>query len=268
VFDADSITINGVQIHLACRRGVGESLVLIHGLTDSAACWGRVVAALGSYHDIVAYDVRGHGRSGAPDGQYELQDHARDLIGVIEQLRLDSVTLVGHSLGAEIAALVASSCHDLVSALVIEDPPWHKDWVGFANARRQMAAKTWRQWIEHLQRLSLAEVVQIGRTETPHWDDIDILTWASSKHELRLQALDSVLAHRPAWQSVVAGLSCPTLLVIGDARLGGLVSQPMADEARRLSSSVEVAHVQGAGHGVHRDRFDDYVALLRQFLRR
>jgi pimeloyl-ACP methyl ester carboxylesterase len=256
-----------MRLGISLRRGIGEAVILVHGLTDSAACWGQVVDALCGYYDLIAYDLRAHGLSDAPETGYSIDDHAADLSSLIDDLRLNSATLVGHSLGAEIALQVALARPDVVASLVIEEPPWHPDWVGDPNDRRMMAAKNWREWIEHLQSKSLEEVIQFGHEATPNWSDEDIYTWAMSKHQLRLNGLKSVLAHRPSWQSVVSEIHCPTLLVIGDSRRGGLVPLAVALEAQNQSKWLKFVRFEGVGHSVHRDQFQTYVATIKEFLR-
>src|SRR5512133_4064253 len=95
--------VNVGELRLYVRRicSEGPPLVLLHGLTDSGACWNRVASQLTPEFEIVALDLRAHGLSDAPANGYAASDHARDVIGIIEILGLKSVTLIGHSLGAD-----------------------------------------------------------------------------------------------------------------------------------------------------------------------
>ena len=264
-----SRTVNnqGTKLNSSRRRGPGETLIFVHGLTDDASSFSRVIKALGSYYDIIAYDLRGHGKSDAPGCGYEIADHASDLLTILEVEAIADATLIGHSLGAEVAMQVARSRPDLIRALVIEDPPWQPDWVGVPNARRQLATASWRKWIQHLQALPLDDVIKIGLEETPHWNVDDIRAWAVAKHDCRLVALDSVLAIREPYQAALNDLKCPTLLMTGDTRKGAIVTRSMAVEAHKLTPQIRVVSIDGAGHGIHRDQFDAFVNALRDFLR-
>jgi pimeloyl-ACP methyl ester carboxylesterase len=262
------ISVHGVRLHVVRRQGPGETLVFIHGMTDNATSWQRVIGALGPYYDVISYDLRAHGSSDTPASGYEIDDHATDLAGIVDHLGLACVTLIGHSLGAEIGAKAACRLADRIVALVMIDPPWHKDWLGAPDQHRHLMARNWRRWIAQLGTMPIEEVVGIAKVETPHWDDEDMWSWARGKHEARAEAIESLLAFRPGWQSIVAQLSCPTLLVVGDSRMGGAVSTEQAEEARRVSPLLEVVHLPGAGHGIHRDKFDGFMQALRSFLRR
>jgi len=102
--DVDS---NGVNIHFY-RTGQGGKppLLLAHGLTDNGLCWARVASALQSSFDVVMVDARNHGLSDrAPAGLKEL---ASDMAAVISQLGLGTAAVMGHSVGASIAASLAA----------------------------------------------------------------------------------------------------------------------------------------------------------------
>jgi N-formylmaleamate deformylase len=260
------VPVNGVRLHVHHHHGAGPALVLLHGLTDSGACWGHVAAHLTPEFDIAAVDLRGHGLSDIPLTGYAVKDHAEDVIGILEATGSDAATLVGHSLGADVAMQVALLRPDLVTQLVIEDPPWSHDWEQSGHSERRRLLEDWTRNLQHLKSLSFEQLLASGRLQNPNWVEQELRPWAQSKLEASVQALDYVSTSRPAWQLVLSGLRCPTLLVTGETSLGSLVSEAMADEARSLSSELEVLHLRGAGHCVHRDQFGAYLEGLRRFL--
>lgn len=94
----------------ATRGGRGEKLaVLIHGLGANRAVWSRMLAIVGDHWHgrWLAPDLRGHGRS-VMHGPYGYAMHAADIAGFIEDEEPRNVTLVGHSMGGVVAALVAT----------------------------------------------------------------------------------------------------------------------------------------------------------------
>ena len=79
-------------------------VVMLHGLASNARIWelvGPVLAELG--WSAIAPDVRGHGLTDKPDGDYGFETYRKDLLAVIDALNLDKPLLVGHSWGALIA---------------------------------------------------------------------------------------------------------------------------------------------------------------------
>jgi pimeloyl-ACP methyl ester carboxylesterase len=102
-------------------------VVLLHGLTSNATAWGPVAAALAGGCEVVAPDLRGRGGSVGLPGPYGLSAHAADVTALLERFGADAeagaeaTVLVGHSMGAFVAALTAADSPDLVHGLVLVD---------------------------------------------------------------------------------------------------------------------------------------------------
>jgi 3-oxoadipate enol-lactonase len=112
--------INGINLHVQ-EQGTGRPLVLLHGLTsNSAALQVEIDHFSPSFHTIVM-DSRGHGRSDKPP-QYTLQDHVDDVVGVLDALHLDTVYLIGASMGSYIAQGMAAQHPHRVTKLVLITP--------------------------------------------------------------------------------------------------------------------------------------------------
>ena len=111
---------DGRRVHAEFHPGVGEPVVLLHGLLDSAAGWREFAAA--SERPCVAFDLPGFGRSDLPS-RPRISAYAQDIADAIEALDLpDRFALVGHSLGGAVAAAVAERMPERVSSLVLLAP--------------------------------------------------------------------------------------------------------------------------------------------------
>lgn len=95
-------------------------VVLLHGLGEQASDWDAVAAALAPEFRVVAPDLRGHGASGRP-GEYSYELMAGDVVAALDGLGYGAVRLVGHSMGALVALLIAERHPDRVERLVLED---------------------------------------------------------------------------------------------------------------------------------------------------
>lgn len=106
---------------LFCRTwGSGRPVIFVHGWAVTCDVWQYAMATLSSGALCVAYDKRGHGRSGDPGRGYNYDALADDLAAVLEQLDLRNAVLVGHSMGpAEIARYVTRHAAARVSRLVL-----------------------------------------------------------------------------------------------------------------------------------------------------
>lgn len=117
--DADSAVRLAYQ---ASGPPAAPPMVLLHGLGERAASWDPVLDALAARFRVYALDLRGHGDSDWP-GSYSFGLMAADVAGLLDQLGLSAVTLIGHSMGGAVAYRVATSRPDLVARLVVEDAP-------------------------------------------------------------------------------------------------------------------------------------------------
>ena len=96
-----------VDIHgerVAVRdEGEGEALLLIHGMAGSSQTWRAIMPQLAKKYRVIAPDLLGHGESSKPRTDYSLGAFAVGLRDLLDELEVDSATIVGHSLGGGIA---------------------------------------------------------------------------------------------------------------------------------------------------------------------
>lgn len=97
-------------------------MVLLHGLTANAHAFdGLVSHGLTRQIRLISPDLRGRGLSGKPAFHYTLEDHARDILGLLDHLNIDQALLGGHSYGALLSIYLAANYPDRVAKLVLLD---------------------------------------------------------------------------------------------------------------------------------------------------
>ena len=107
--------------------GEGDVLVFIHGLSDSLLYWEILTNSLKNDYKVVRYDLRGHGSSPLGDGEITMDVYVNDLLGLLEELKIDKVNLAGFSLGGMIALKFAIEYPQRVSSMVLMSSPFKTD---------------------------------------------------------------------------------------------------------------------------------------------
>ncbi len=112
---------DGVELAFGYWPGQGAPVVALHGLTATYVTFTGVAERLAGRRPLFAPDLRGRGDSGKPDGPYGMAQHARDVARAMRALGLGPSVIVGHSMGAFIAAALAASEPELVAGLILVD---------------------------------------------------------------------------------------------------------------------------------------------------
>jgi pimeloyl-ACP methyl ester carboxylesterase len=108
--------------------GAGPPVLLLHGWTCDGNDWAWLSADLCADHRVVNMDHRGHGRSSEVDGPYGAKPLAEDAARLLRHLGIEQAVVVGHSMGALVASVLAIEHPSLVRALVLIDPAYgHAD---------------------------------------------------------------------------------------------------------------------------------------------
>ena len=115
------VTGDGVELAFGYWPGRSPTVVALHGLTASHMNFVGVAERLAGRCALFAPDLRGRGDSGKPDGPYGMAQHARDVAAAMHAMGLGPTIVVGHSMGAFVAAALAAQEPNLVSGLILID---------------------------------------------------------------------------------------------------------------------------------------------------
>lgn len=257
------VTVDGLEYYYV-RTGEGEKppILLLHGFSDNGLCWLPVARDLAADYDVILPDARGHGRSARvhPD---EPLNNAADVAGLIAGLGLHKPFVGGHSMGGLTATELGAHYADLVGGLILEDPAW----IDPSPVDIPFEENPYFAWLLNVEHLPLEDIAARGKADNPIWPDVEFPAWAESKRQLDKHIFGLVTVRKP-WRAFVANLTVPTLLIAAEPARGAIVSPAAAQEAAALSSSVEIAHIPGAGHNIRRENYPAFMAALQAFLSR
>ena len=256
------LDVAGVRICCVDFGGEGAPVLLLHGLAGRANEWRNTADWLRGSHHTLALDQRGHGMSDKSTRDYSREAFVRDIVGVIEQLRLPPTVLIGQSMGGLNALLVAAHRPDLVRGLiVVEATPT-------PNPTAQPSVRRWLDsWPLPFPTLADARVFFGGDTLYAHtW--LEVLEehpdgyWPQFQIESMLQAIDDLTTHDywRDWEQI----QCPTLVV------GGANSALSQDELREMARRISCARyieIPNAGHDPHLEQPEAWRQAAEAFLR-
>ena len=269
-WESGFVEANGVRLHYTRTGGSKPPLVLAHGVTDSGLCWTPLAEALAPDYDAIMVDARGHGKSDPGPGGYGPDVQAEDLAGLISALGLRKPAVLGHSLGAATALVMAGTHPDLPGAILLEDPPaWWTDWYETREAGDRVA--TMRELAIARKAMTREALIADQRARQPGWSDAELEPWADAKQAVHLDAMRVFDRSNPQgvdWPATLRRIACPALLIVSDAELGGIVTAESAAALRELVPQLQIAQIAGAGHNIRRDQFDRYLEVVRDFLAR
>jgi len=247
----------------AGAAGHSPLAVLVHGVTSSSRTWWRVGPALaGRGYRVVAVDLRGHGASPRAEAGLAVADLADDVAETVAGVGGPVDLLVGHSLGALVALELAGRHPGFARRLVVEDPPGASsvDWAGVAagieadTARAATDPEGLRRELE---------------AANPAWPAGEAERRVADLADCDGPAIAAALRPGVAFDlpALLAAAPVPTLMLLAEEALDSLLTGP--DRTAAVAALPEgTTRVLPAGHSIHREALDAWLAALDAWLSR
>jgi pimeloyl-ACP methyl ester carboxylesterase len=260
-------------------------LLLVHGGKDHARSWDWVARALrGEYH-IIAPDLRGHGDSAwVNGGHYTINEFVLDLAQLIHTLDLHDVTIISHSLGGAVSLQYTAVYPERIAKLVaiegLGPPP--------SMIAERMSIPSWQrvdEWIQQVRSLSGRRPRRYASIDAAAARMLEENSFLSPEqaHHLTVHGVARNEDGTFSWKfdnysrafypqrwdpderkELWGRITCPTLLVRGTE---SWAQDPSQDGRMDAFKDARIANIEGAGHWVHHDKFDDFLAVVRTFLK-
>jgi pimeloyl-ACP methyl ester carboxylesterase len=258
-------------------------IVLVHGGRDHARNWDWVAQTLREEYHVIVPDLRGHGDSEwARGSEYAMVEYVVDLAQMLSQLDAFPVTLIGHSLGGGIVLQYSGVYPEKVAKVVAIEglgPPPHmlQQQSNYAHERMQLwitqmrdlagrqphRYKTLGEAVKRMQdantRLSAAQAHHLTVHGT-HRNEDGSYAW---KFDNYVRAQSPYRFNVDDAREIWGRITCPTLLFRGEE---SWASNPLADGRASAFKKVKVVNVPNAGHWVHHDQLEQFLAEVQAFL--
>ncbi|TPG38726.1 alpha/beta fold hydrolase [Flavobacterium pectinovorum] len=99
--------------------GSGTAIVLLHGFLENKKMWQEYVALFSEKHRVITIDLLGHGESDCLGYVHEMEDNAKAVHGVLEHLKIEKATILGHSMGGYVGLAFAELFPNQIQKLVL-----------------------------------------------------------------------------------------------------------------------------------------------------
>lgn len=260
------------------------ALILVHGSLDHARNWDWVARGLINDYHVYALDLRGHGNSDwAPGATYGIGEHVLDLSALADIIQGFPIYLIGHSLGGVISLLYSGIYPDRVKKVVSIEG------LGLPSTHRvhRPPAEKLRNWIEAVRKTeqraphvssksypNLQSAVNRMKEANPHlsdeqarhltlhgtnWNADGSLIWKFDNYARLFAPYGHSLEDM---REVHSHITCPALLFWGTESFAG---NPEADNRAAAIRNHRFVKVENAGHWLHHDRLDVFLAETRKF---
>ncbi len=241
------IQINDAHL-LVSQHGHPSALpvVFIHGFPFSHAMWQSQISAVSGQFRAIAYDVRGLGGSSVGDGQYTIEGHVDDLIGLLDHLEIPKAVILGQSMGGYIALRALERNPERWTAAVLcntrSEADTNEGRIGRAGAIRMVKKSGSQAFADDFVRKVFAPA---SFTRVP--EAVKMITGVIAKTPpLAIAGTLLALAGRTDTTGSLSRISVPTLIMVGEQ---DVITPPEASRTmhERIASS-ELHLVPAAAH--------------------
>lgn len=237
------IRANGIVLHTRLIGAAdGPALVFSNSLGSDFRIWEEVAARLAGRYRILLYDKRGHGLSDAPPGPYTIDDHADDLLALLDHFNIASAAIVGLSVGGMVAQRLAVRAPERVAAMVL-----------CGTAARIGTPESWANRIGAVERGGIASVAEsiLELWFTADFRQRRANEFAGWRNMLVRMPADGYVATCATVRDTdlradAARIATPVLCVAGDQ--DGSTPPDLVQATSRLIPGSRFALIKDAGH--------------------
>jgi pimeloyl-ACP methyl ester carboxylesterase len=246
-------------------------LVFVHGWGGSARYWKATAVALSDRYDCLIYDLKGFGRSAIqPNASVSLTSCVADLAQLLEQLAIDRLSLMAHSMGSSIAALFLGEYGHRVDRAILTCGGIFAYNERAFQAFYQFGSGVVRfrpQWLTQVPGMDWLVMQRFLHRPLPQSDRQEFLEdFLMADNAAALGTMfDAVSGPMAiALPQVYAGLTLPTLMIAG--QYDRIIPVKLGQAAAALNSTIEFTVMPDVGHFPMLEDAGEFLARVQSFL--
>jgi pimeloyl-ACP methyl ester carboxylesterase len=238
--------------------GEGTPMVLVHGFPLDHTIWEPLIPHLRADARLIMPDLRGHGKSAAPEGAYSMRQMADDILALIDRLKLNRVVLVGHSMGGYIGLAFARAYPQRLAGLGFIATHAAADGLEQRQTRLKMANKVRRKGVDFVAADMAPKLTgHPGLAEHLH----ELIKGASPNGVIG--ALKG-MADRPDSTEFLSEIQVPAVVVYGAD--DGIIPLERAQVMAQLLPRGWLVEISGTKHMPMMEKPEEVAAALRELV--
>lgn len=267
-------TREGASIHYTRTGGDLPPLILLHGVQTDGLTWFRTAQALQDQFDCIMPDARGHGQSSRVEDTFSSDLMVQDVVDLLKALNIEQPSVIGHSMGAEIAGRLAAAYP--VAQLVLVDPAMRNLMATMPQFDIDSPPDWFKPIIQTMQALrtaSHAEKMVIAQRLLPpgsgDWAEADFVSYVDAHGRFDLNVYRHIhgLGYLFEAANVLDAITCPVLLLTAQPMMPGADLEPGLSAYTRHIRTLQHVHFEDSGHAIMFDQLTRFVGTVRAFLR-
>jgi 3-oxoadipate enol-lactonase len=210
------VTVNGISLAVH-DEGSGPPILFVHGFPLSHSMWRSQLAAFSTDHRVIAPDLRGFGESDVTEGTVTMEQHADDLVALLDELNVDEpVVLCGLSMGGYIAWQFLRKYPERLRALILCDTRAIADTPDGVENRKRLAKMVIENGSAAVAAAMLPNLFSpvTDKRDQSVIDELRQTIATTSPQGIAAASLG--MAERPDVTSLLPTIKTPTLLVVGE----------------------------------------------------
>ena len=242
----------------------GMPVIFVHGFPFSHEMWKTQIELLQEKYRVIAYDLRGHGKSGVSEGQFVLEFLVDDLIGLLDHLRITKAVVCGLSMGGYITLRTVERNPERVLALVLADTQAKAD-SNEAKLKRAASIKSVKtagvnSYAESFVKNVFTAESIVNQTEAVK----NITRIIQSNSAIGICGALLALVSRTNTTQALAKIKVPTLILVGEQDT--LTPPSASKEMHAAIPNSELQIIPNAAHMSNLERPDEFNKYLTSFL--
>jgi pimeloyl-ACP methyl ester carboxylesterase len=243
--------------------GQGTPVVLLHGFPLTNAIWHAQQESLGEHFRVLTPDLRGHGRSPAPPGIYDMDLMARDVLAWLDARQVKKAVIMGHSMGGYVALATWKRQPERFLALGLIASHAGADTEEGRQGRYKLVDKVAAEGSQAAAAALLPKLFAPGSSaEVPTFDQVRQMILQTPVAGI-IGSLQG-MAVRPDSTSILANVRVPTLIVAGSR--DQIIPLEKAKSLAATLPMATLALVDNAGHMPMLEQPQATTTAIRQFL--